>query len=123
MHNKCGWGTPCEEWEIGVVDKFLQLLRKYGRRRDQLLDDVPHLRVEQPVTKDERLIEGKDIVIKMFQLWVGGVVRGECEVGKGTTGEVLEGERMREKWEWPRDRWGDAKRDGKRVIEWGRLEV
>ena len=123
MHNKCGWGKPCEEWEIGVVDKFLQLLRKYGRRRDQPLDDVPHLRVEQPVTKDERLIEGKDIVIKMFQLWVGGVVRGECEVGKGTTGEVLEGERMREKWEWPRDRWVDAKRDGKRVIEWGRLEV
>ena len=121
-HNQCGWSKPCEEWEIGVVDRFLLLLRKFGRRRDQSLDDVPHLRAESPEVKDEGPIAGKDVVVKMFQLWVGGVVRGECAVGKGTTGEVLEGDRMGEKWEWPRDRFGDGKAERKRVLEWGMLE-
>lgn len=73
--------------------------------------------------QDERPIEGKDIAVKIFQLWVGGVVRGECEVGKGTTGEVLEGDRVGEKWEWPGDRWVDAKREGRTILEWGRLEL
>lgn len=123
MHNQCGWSKPCEAWEIGVVERFLLLLQKYGRRRDHPSGDVPHLCAEKPNMQDERPIERKDIAVKIFQLWVGGVVRGECEVGKGTTGEVLEGDRVGEKWEWPRDRWADGKREGRTILEWGRLEL
>ena len=120
MRNQCGWSKPCEAWEIGVVDRFLALLRKYGRKRDQSLDDIPHLQKETGA--DERTIDGQDVTVKLFQLWVGGVVRGECAVGIGTTGEVLEGERAGEKWEWPRDRWVDENRKGKKYVEWGMVE-
>ena len=128
IHNKCGWSKPCEEWEIGVADRFLALVGKYGRRRTDGLDDVKHLRHEEAVVlggeKDERRIEGRDVVVKLFQLWVGGVVRGECEIGDtgGRTGEVLDGKGVGRGKKWaPGTKWGDEGQ-GKKVVEWGMME-
>ena len=128
IHNKCGWSKPCEEWEIGVADRFLALLNKYGRRRTDGLDDVKHLRHEEAVVlrreKDGNRIEGRDVVVKLFQLWVGGVVKGECEVGDtgGRTGEVLDGKGVGKGQKWvPGMKCGDQGQRQK-VVEWGMVE-
>ena len=92
------------------------------------MDDIKHLRHEKAVVlrgeKDERRIEGRDVVVKLFQLWVGGVVKGECEVGDigGRTGEVLDGKGVGKGQMWvPGMRWGDEGQRQK-VVEWGMVE-
>ncbi|MCJ1480595.1 hypothetical protein MMC06_000750 [Schaereria dolodes] len=74
------WAKNIEEWELGVVDAFMVLLRRDG------LDDRQN--VEEGVVEIaeglKRVVIGEAKVAKrVFTLWMGSVMRGEAGVGRG----------------------------------------
>ncbi|MCJ1391302.1 hypothetical protein MMC18_004165 [Xylographa bjoerkii] len=71
-----GWKKIIEEWELGVVDAFLDMLDVYGVDEGTLEKDG---KVREPI--DER-----EVINRVFSLWVGEVQRQETPVGNGTVG-------------------------------------
>ncbi|MCJ1473727.1 hypothetical protein MMC13_002378 [Lambiella insularis] len=71
-----GWKTVIQEWELGVVDAFLDMLDVYG------VDDGE-------MDKDGRqrdLIDEREVMNRVFSLWVGQVQRQETPLGNATMG-------------------------------------
>ncbi|MCJ1244801.1 hypothetical protein MMC30_002001 [Trapelia coarctata] len=81
-----GWKKPVEEWEIGVIDAFLDLMDRLG------VDDG-----EGEWEEERELIEEDEVARRVFSLWVGQVQRGEVGVGRGTVGMFDERLRWRKK--------------------------
>jgi hypothetical protein len=65
-----GWKRVLHEWELAVVDEFLELLSRKGVRVDDNADDI----------------DIEEVVIRVFSLWVGLVTRGEIELTDGKAG-------------------------------------
>jgi hypothetical protein len=74
---RLGWKKEIEQWDLGVVDAFLRVLRESG------VDDG----------EGERIGE-EEVAERVFSLWVGQVQRGEAKVGKGTVGM------FDQRWQW-----------------------
>ena len=71
-----GWKKIIEEWELGVVDAFLDMLDVYGVDEDKL--DING--------NIKELIDEREVINRVFSLWVGEVQRQETPVGNGTVG-------------------------------------
>ncbi|MCJ1293363.1 hypothetical protein MMC34_004917 [Xylographa carneopallida] len=71
-----GWRKVIEEWELGVVDAFLDMLDVYGVN-DSEIDKAG-------IVKE--LIDEREVINRVFSLWVGEVQRQETPVGNGTVG-------------------------------------
>ncbi|MCJ1398484.1 hypothetical protein MMC11_001684 [Xylographa trunciseda] len=71
-----GWKKIIEEWELGVVDAFLDMLDVYGINEGELDEDG----------KVKELIDEREVINRIFSLWVGEVQRQETPVGNGTVG-------------------------------------
>ncbi|MCJ1282642.1 hypothetical protein MMC26_001967 [Xylographa opegraphella] len=71
-----GWKKVIEKWELGVVDAFLDMLDVYGVN-DGELDKDGNVRA---------LIDEREVINRVFSLWVGEVQRQETSVGNGTVG-------------------------------------
>ncbi|MCJ1432383.1 hypothetical protein MMC27_001739 [Xylographa pallens] len=71
-----GWKKVVEEWELGVVDTFLDMLDVYGVN-DCEIDKDGHVK---------ELIDEREVINRIFSLWVGEVQRQETPVGNGTVG-------------------------------------
>ncbi|MCJ1318394.1 hypothetical protein MMC15_003722 [Xylographa vitiligo] len=71
-----GWKKVIEEWELGVVDAFLDMLDVYGMNGGEL-DKGGNVK---------ELIDEREVINRIFSLWVGEVQRQETHVGNGTVG-------------------------------------
>ena len=69
-----------EPGDVAIADVFLEDLESRG------VGLQPH--------NDEVRIWPELVFSKIFDLWVGGVMNGECEVGTGVTGLTLDGAQM-----------------------------
>ena len=68
--NNYGWVRYLSKSDLGLVDKFMQVLRLKGvERRPGLY-----------FTGDEKKIEELDVAKKLFDLWQDGVMHGICRV-------------------------------------------
>lgn len=74
------WRRRVEPGDVAIADAFLEDLRRRG---------VSHRSGNREMRIDARLV-----LQMIFVLWIGGVMNGECEVGKGITGLTLDGEEM-----------------------------
>ena len=64
VHSR-GWEKEVEEWELGVVDGFLELLSREGVDDGQMDEE-----------EGRQLIGVAEVARRVFSLWVGEVVRG-----------------------------------------------
>ncbi|MCJ1384499.1 hypothetical protein MMC17_007616 [Xylographa soralifera] len=71
-----GWKKVIEEWELGLVDTFLDMLDVYGVN-DGELDKCGDVK---------ELIDEREVINRIFSLWVGEVQRQETPLGSGTVG-------------------------------------
>ena len=70
--NCWGWMKLVEMWDLGVVDRFMEVLAERG--------------VEQK--GGGKLIGEEEVMKRVFSLWLGRVHRGEEELGRWIRGEV-----------------------------------
>ena len=71
-----GWKKVVEEWELGIVDAFLDMLDVYGVNDGEIGKDG----------NAKELIDEREVINRIFSLWVGEVQRQETPVGNGTIG-------------------------------------
>lgn len=79
VHRHRFWEKAVTKEDLAIVDAFMVDLRARGHSRH---------------VKGNRLIDEKLAAQKVFRLWYGGVLRGECEVGIGKTGLVKGSDEM-----------------------------
>lgn len=92
-----GWKKDIEEWEIGVIDAFLDIMDRAGVD-DGELDGEGREREE---------IKEEEVARRVFSLWVGQVQRGEVGVGRGTVGM------FDERLQWRKKAVVEAAREGR----------
>lgn len=92
VHKRRLWEKELTEEDLAIVDAFMVDLKARG--------DWKHF-------KGEKRIDEKLAGEKVFRLWYGGVLRGECEVGIGKTGLM---EKSDEMWKPETESWYQKKK-------------
>ena len=72
-----GWEKRVLEWELWVVDEYMDLLQTWG------VDDRIKEIDERPGALPRKRIDEEEVMKRLFSLWVGQVMRREVAVGEG----------------------------------------
>ena len=71
-----GWKKRISEWEVGVVDAFLEILATEGVDNEQVA----------PLRKSLKPIDAAEVAKRIFSLWCAEVQRGKAPLGKAVAG-------------------------------------
>ena len=79
-----GWEKRIVEWELFVVDEYMDLLQTWG------VDDRVREIDERPGAPQRKRIDEEEVLKRVFGLWVGQVMRKEVTLGEGEKSGVLD---------------------------------
>ena len=83
--SSAGWEKRVAEWELSVVDEFVDLLQEWGV--DDRVKEIDERRGAPP----RKRIDEEEILKRLFSLWVGQVMRQEVGLREGERAGVFDG--------------------------------
>ncbi|MCJ1235348.1 hypothetical protein MMC14_003316 [Varicellaria rhodocarpa] len=82
--SNAGWEKRVAEWELFVVDEYMDLLQTWG------VDDRVKEIDERPRAQRRKRIDEEEVLKRVFGLWVGQVIRKGVTLGEGEKLGVLD---------------------------------